>query len=351
MNFQIYFAASSNSAYPHQGSNILVNTVSNGSTDYLLKETKRLIRKIRPRHLLQDSGGASLYTAETKQKEILSDPTQPVYGKSKKKINMHPEIHIRSALALQPQTLVSLDFPLQQMKRKSDIENEFAKKLPINIEWAKETSKLWKKHCPHMNLLIPVQAQTMEHFELFMEEIAINDIKHTGISIPSRNIDPQLLVRYLIRLYELNVPWVHLLGSTRLSYMTVLAYFLKHKLFKLISMDSRTWKMSGTKGKYLNPDNLSEYKVSDHSEYISTQLSRKCSCPFCKDFSLDLDKKRMSQILCFHNSWVTVNLAKDLYRNATSLDRLKKYVMKKGTPNQKVEKTIDALRLVDNFLN
>jgi SRSO17 transposase len=100
--------------------------------------------------------------------------------------------------------------------------------------------------------------------------------------------------------------------------------------------------MSGTKGKYLNADNLIEYKVSDHSQDISKQL--------CGNLSADSNKDRMSQILCSHNSLVTVQLTKELYRNATSLERLEKYALKKGTPGQKVEQAIDALRLGGNIL-
>jgi len=347
MALEIYFAAPSVTDCPHEGSKLLVNVLDYASTESRVNMTKKIIEKVKPTDLMLDCGGNSLHEAEAKSNEIWSDPK----GIAQERFNLSPENIIEYSLKIQPDTIFSLDFPLQKRKAKKEIQNEFNRKLQINIEWAQETSNLWKRHCSHMNLIIPVQAQTMENFEWFMEELAAKNVKFTGISIPSRNIDSDLLVRFLIRLHEMQIPWVHLLGSTRLSYMTILSYFSKHKLFKKISMDSRTWKVSGTKGKYLHPDNLNQFKFTDFSEYILARLSKKCSCPYCKKLSLDNSQYQLSRILCSHNCLVTENLAEKLYRNATSLDKLEKYVLRRGTVGQRVKQAIDALGMVGNVLN
>jgi len=351
MNLEIFHAAADARSYPFTNANLLINTVRNAGTNGDVRETKQLLEIATPRHVFLDCGGSSIYYAEKKGKEILCDPSRPVYKKSKTKLNLTPEHVIKAAIEFKPRTIVALDWPLQPKKTKAEQEKEFQRKLLINLAWAKETAKLWQKHCPDASFMIPIQAKTLDQFEEFME--GLSGLKFTGVSLPYRNVNPKLLVQFLIRLHQLKIPWVHILGTTSFAYLGIAAYFARQNLFKLVSLDSSSWKASGNSSSYMSPHNLLSCKINEHT-FIPEKLRNDCLCPFCRnktfqDISFDMFGSR-SLLLSCHNAWVTEQVARDLYRNARSLSQLKHYMMNKKSPNQKeVRRAIDALSLVENM--
>ena len=317
MNLKIFHAASDVRSNPFKNPNLLFNTVHNAGTPGKLRKTKQLIEIATPRNVMLDSGGNTIYTAEKEGKTILCDPTLPFFN-TKKKLNLLPEHVIKAALQLKAGTIVALDWPLQKKIPKAEKEQEFQKKLSINLAWAKETATLWQKHNPDANFLIPVQAETFDQFEEFMEELS--GLKFTGISLPNRNLNPEFLVHVLIRLWELKIPWVHILGTTSFSNLGIAAYFARQGFFELVSLDSSSWKVSANrKNAFMSPHNLLCCPINDHT-VIPDSVRNDCSCPFCRkktfqDISFDLRSFRSLFLGC-HNAWVTEQVAKDLYRNA-----------------------------------
>jgi queuine/archaeosine tRNA-ribosyltransferase len=352
MNLHIFHATAKVSDFPYRNLNLLMSTFENGATENDIKKTKDLLRRAKPQQVMLDSGGKSLYNAEKKNRKILSDPSLPVYKKSKKKINLTPEHVMRAALELKPDIIVSLDLPIQNKDSDKDTDTEFKYKLPVNLAYAEEMSKSWRLHCADAKFLVPVQAKTVDQLEIFLEGLMSKGVKYTGLSIPFNNVNPATLVQFMMKFHEMRVPWVHILGTTSMIYLGIAAYFARQKMFKMVTMDSSTWKSCGRNGSYLKPQNLLQCKT-DKSTFIPEELRNGCLCPFCKnidlaDSSLKIAKERW---VYAHNTWVTEWLARKLYTKAGRLDSLVGYMMHHRSPNQKVEQAIDALNLVGNYLN
>ena len=255
MNLEIFHAATDVRSYPFKNANLLFNTVHNAETPGDVKNTKQFMDISAPKHVLLDSGGSSIYDAEKKGKTILSDPNVPVYKRSKEKLNLTPEHVIKAAIEVKPGTIVALDCPLQPKKTRTEAEKEFQRKLLVNLALAEKTEKLWAKYCPDASFLIPIQAKTIDQFEEFME--GISGIQFTGVSLPYRNLNPDLLVQFLIRLWQLKIPWVHILGTTSFPYLGIAAYFARQGFFELVSTDSSSWKANAIKASgFMSPHNL-----------------------------------------------------------------------------------------------
>jgi len=253
---------------------------------------------------------------------------------------------------LNPGTIISLDWPLQKRNTKEAEEEECQRKLPINLRWAKETATLWQKHCPDMNLLIPIQARTPEQFEKFME--GLSGLKFSGVSIPYRNMRPDFLVAVLVRLNQLRIPWVHLLGTTAFGYLGIAAFFARQGFFELISADSSSWKAAGMSSAYMSPHNLLSCQLKD-GMIIPEGIRNDCRCPFCRnmsfeDIAFEPYGTRSLFLLC-HNAWVTQQVATELFRNSRSLSQLSLYMKSKKSSNQKeVDRAIAALGPVEDVI-
>jgi len=344
MSFEIFHAAVSQRNYPEKNINILLNAVENGATDSGVSATRNLLQMIKPRSTILDSGGSTIHAAEKAGKVILSDPDLSVYKSDETKLNLTPEHVIRAAVALKPTAMVSLDWPLQ--KRNGERDDEFRKKLPVNLDWAKETARLRQKYVPEIRLLIPVQARDLDQFEEFME--GLSGLAFTGVSLPHRNLTPELLIQYLVRLWQLRVPWVHILGTTCFAYLGIAAYFARQEFFKMVTMDSTTWFVNGNRASsFMSPHNLLRCNINEDT-WIPESLRNDCSCPFCRNVSFqDMAFARYSSrsvFLCCHNAWVTEMVARQLYKNAKTLEQLTTYMMnKKAMNDMKVRKAMDAL--------
>jgi len=330
MSLEIFHAAARLGTYPFKNLNLLLNVLGNAATYSKIRKTKQLFEIARQKHVMLDSGGSTIFNAEKKGKEIISNPALPAYDK-KEQINLTPGHVIRAAVALQPDTIVALDWPLQNAS-----DEEFRKKLIINLDWAKETVRLRQEHMPDANLLMPVQARNSNQFEEFME--GLSGLSFTGICLPSRNLTHELLVRFLVRLWQLGIPWVHILGTVSFSNMGIAAYFARQELFQLVSMDSRGWMTSGSKNKFLSPANLLACYINEKT-WIPESLRNDCPCPFCRnvsfqDMSFDIYHSR-SALLCGHNAWVTELVAGELFKNARTFDQLNHFMMQRKSHNER----------------
>ena len=348
MNLQIYHAAVDFRSYPFKNLNILINPVDHAATKESIQKTKKLLDVTRANNVILDSGGNSLFGAEANGKEVLSNSSLPI--KSNGKLNLSPYHVVDAARELEPDVVIALDWPLKKTNSREEQEKEFRKKIPINLEWAKETVKLRNEICPEINLLIPIQAKTLEQLEEFME--GLSGLKFTGVSLPYRNLNPKLLVLFLTRLYQLRIPYVHILGTTCFSYTGIAAYFARNGLIQRISLDSTSWKTNANKGSgYMSPHNLLTCNIDENTR-IPNSLRNDCKCPFCKKKTFqeiaDEEYSNRTLFLSCHNAWVTEQVAKDLYKNAKSLKQLDHYLLhKKSAGDPKVKQAIDALYLAE----
>lgn len=349
MNLHIFHAAVDLRSYPYKGMNVLINPVDSMRNNHSRRVTEDLIRIAKPQNLMLDSGGNSIFNEEKGGRQVLSDPAGPV--KVQGQLNLTPDHVLRAAEEFKPNIIIALDSPLQPMKTSADKRKEFKRKLKINISWAKEIIMSKNNICPDAHILIPIQAKTIEQFEEFLENLS--GLRFTGVSIPSRNLSPALLVYFLSRLNQLGVPWVHILGTTCFSYLAVASYFARQGYFEIVSMDSCTWKSAANLGKkYMHPENLSGHRI-DSNTIIPDGLKNNCRCPFCRNLSFEdivLDTySNRSLYLCCHNAWVTEDVARELHKNSKSLYHLAHFLKHRKNPqDHKIKKVKDALYCFEN---
>jgi tRNA-guanine family transglycosylase len=341
-NFHVFHAGVNFRSYPFKEINILSNPIENASDD-LLENTKRMIKTIKATNVILDSGGNTIFNREQKGKETTCDKAMPIIS-DKGKINLTPHHVIEIARKLKPTAVVALDNPLQKKKNVLEKEMEFKKKLEINIAWAKETVKMGEKDCPEVSVLVPIQASSFEQMETFLE--ALSGLKISGVSLPIRNMGPRALVLFLTRLQQLQISWVHVLGTTCFTNMAIAAFFARQGLFEVVSMDAMTWKESAKFSGYLSPHNLCSHKINNET-VIEASIENDCNCRYCKNVSFESIKEALYQermlALCCHNSWVTESVAGELYRNAGTLDQLANFMNHKSPKERKSPEAIDAI--------
>ena len=335
-------------SYPFKEINILLNPVEDGANNNLIEKSKQLLKTTKSTNVILDSGGNTIFNRERSDKRTKCDQTNPI--KCGEEINLTPFHVVDIARQLQPTAVVSLDSPLQHRKSQLESEKEFKKKLKINIEWAKETIELANKFCPDVSILIPIQARTLEQLEIFMEELQNHPF--TGVSIPYRNMKPSQLVLFLIRIHQFGIPWVHILGTTCFSYLAIAAYFTRHGLFDIVSVDSMTWKQSSKYSGFLSPHDLCSHQIDDET-IIPETAQKDCNCPFCRNITFDKMKHSVysdrNLFLCSHNAMVTEQVAEQLYKNSGSIDQLEHYTMHKRSGDWKVSQAIEALYVADQL--
>ena len=103
---------------------------------------------------------------------------------------------------------------------------------------------------------------------------------------------------------------------------------------------------------YTSPHDLSRVKFTEHM-VIPEETQLDCVCPFCRGRSFsyfrDLPYQDRAMLFRCHNYWVTERTAADLYRNAKSVNLLRKYLVNRTTRLNEVEELCLALSLVDDF--
>lgn len=270
---------------------------------------------------------------------------------SNNRINISPAHVVETACRLEPLTMTSLDFPVLKIKDQAEREIEFLRKLGFNVKWAIETAALREKHCPQILLLIPVQCYTLEQFALF--HTSIQHTSYDGLSMPLRNLKPPEVALFLLRFYQLGIQRVHLLGSSGFFTLAVAAFFARH-FFQWVGTDSTTWRVAAQYSTYLNPNDLSPENIGS-GVLIDEGLPIICSCPFCENttftFIKNLPYTEKTALLRSHNFWVIEKAVEDLYKNATDLLTLERFLKKRSNRTKDIMDLIRCLSLVDLFKN
>ncbi len=310
--------------------------------------TKRMFAYAETEHGFLDSGGFQLHEAEKENKAMTFDSKSPLIN-SHSYINVSPAHVVETACRLEPRTMTSLDFPILKLRDQTEREREFLRKLGFNLAWAVETAALREKHCPQILLLIPVQCYTLGQFGLF--HTLIQHVSYDGLSMPLRNLKPQEVALFLLRFHQLGIQKGHLLGSSSFFTLAVAAFFARH-FFQWVGTDATTWRVAAQHGGYLNPNDLSVEYIGNNV-LIDETLPMICSCPFCEDttftFIKNLPYTEKTALLRSHNFWVIEKAVEDLYKNATDLLTLERFLKKRSPRKKDIEDLIRCLSLIDLF--
>ena len=294
-------------------------------------------------HVMLDSSGFSILTADESNKHITFDQNRPL-SLSKTGINIAPLHVVQAACELQPDMMVSLDYPIRRLRTEQEQCMEFKRKLPYNIQWAIETSTLRDKHCPNIPLFLAVQAYSLEDFREF--ERNIRGLNFDGLSMPIRNLGLQEIALFLFEFYKSGANRVHLLGTSSFLTIGLAAYFSNH-YFSWVSFDSRSWRLAAEHSEYMNPLNLRRESLRLENIQDKEHLRRYCPCPVCRKHSLKSIKgypfAKRTSLLREHNVFATQKVADDLVQNAATLVTLEKF-LKSRTSIKVVDELIDALR-------
>lgn len=300
---------------------LLISTGSDCVTPKKIQETKEMLRIAKPKHLMNDSGGYQIYLAEKNGKAMTFNPERPLMI-TKKCFNLAPRHVIEKAIEVKADSMVALDYPIRKLKDPKAQRKEFQKKLPQNVAWAIETAELRKKHCPHINLFIPVQAYNLKQFEEFYEKI--EGIDFDGFSLPVRNMSMKDIAMFLLKMHEWGVKKVHILGSSSLPVISVCAY-MSERFFDWVSFDATTWRISAQYGRFIQPNDLSHKSLNKAGSY---DPEFECPCQSCNDRSLGqiaaLERKERMKILVTHNYLATQNLCKEFGEARVDAQYLKK---------------------------
>jgi tRNA-guanine family transglycosylase len=346
-NLLLFCAGVERSDYP-PGVNLLLNLIDNAATDHSIGMSSQLIEATGAGTAILDSGGNAIFNRERAGRTVLCDPDLPLRHKGL--LNLTPRHLIAAAKKLKPTAVIALDNPLQKKRSKTAAMREFRKKLRINIQWAFETAELREKHCPDIKLLVPIQARSLQHFEIFIEKL--EGLRFDGISMPNRNINTGRLIVFLIRLYQLRIEWVHVLGTLSFTNLAIAAYFARNNYFELVSLDSMTAKRAALNGKYLSPHDLSKHFINHQTE-IPSWLKMDCACPFCRNRSFayikHLPYPDRHLFLNSHNFAVIEKVSRELFENAGSIGQLAVYMKTKSPKNTKTDELISSLYLAEQF--
>ena len=304
---------------------LLISTASDCKNPKSIQRTKDMIGAAKPKHLMIDSGGFQIFMAEKQEVPMTFDPEQPLKV-TKKSLNLAPGHVIEKAIEMNADSMIALDFPIRKLKDPIAREREFRKKLPYNVRWAIETAELRKKHCPCIRLFIPVQAYNIPQFEEFYEKI--KGIDFDGFSLPVRNMSMEDIAMFLLKMHELGITKVHILGSSSLPTITVCAY-MTQRFFDWVSFDATTWRKYAQYGTFMQAGDLSSKRLNKIKS-CDAQIS--CQCKSCKGRTLGqiaaLERKESTKILVTHNFIAIQNLTKEFGEAIFDLQYLEKRLSK-----------------------
>lgn len=322
---------------------VLFSTMNEGRNELKISATNELIKVLRPKHVMIDSGGYQIYSAEQKKIPMTFDPKSPLKN-SRRYFNLAPEHVVNSAIKMKADSMVALDFPIRKIRNQDDQEIEFKRKLPQNVSWALKTARLRKKFCPNIELFIPVQAYNLKQFEIFYKKI--KKVDFDGFSLPVRNMSILDIATFLLKMYEWGIRKVHILGSSSLSVISLCAYM--SRFFDWISFDSTTWRISAYHGIFLLPHDLSIQRLTKEWSYDHSYC---CQCNSCQGRTLAhlavLDRKERKKVLMAHNYIVIQNLTDRLGKANFDSKYLRKILS--GSKRSDVEKIIRNISAVENL--
>jgi queuine/archaeosine tRNA-ribosyltransferase len=237
------------------------------------------------------------------------------------------------------------------MKNKS--EHEFQRKIELNIRFATESYK-WKiKLVPHVEFFLPIQCNTIEQMEYFLNEV--RDVKFDGIALPLRNMSCEDLAIFLVYLYQCGVKKVHILGCAKPAIIAICAWS-SHNLFQWVSLDSTSWRTKADHGEYYNPIDLTGIVVKPES--VIENNGCYCDCKFCEGRDLKeiqkMQTKKKIKLIYNHNYLAIENMVNKFYEKGEKiidLDKELKGRFIKPRRSMEMKNVINIISMMELYKN
>lgn len=312
-------------------------------------DTQHLIDEAKPRILFQDSGGFQLHETLAAGGSVTFDPHKGVDNNGI--LNLTPQHLIAAAKIFNPHIMISLDNPIPEIKNAThaDKQIKFLEYHGYNLRWAKESSRLRGKHCPEIELFVPVQCYTLQQLNYFLEDFG--DTLCDGFSIPQRNHEPAEIAVFMLRLYHSGCRKVHILGTFKLRVIALAAYFARN-YFDFVSLDCTLWRSDAELSKYYWPLDLRPVRLKD--EYsIDEKVEIPCQCPWCEEKTFTKIKNmpytEQTGLLRRHNYWIIEQAMREFYNHAETALSLKTFLSEHSDRKKEIKEIFNFLNMLEQL--
>jgi queuine/archaeosine tRNA-ribosyltransferase len=328
---------------------ILVNAPLIKSRASALPYVKKMIKSAGVNQVMMDSGGFQILRMLEKNGQISFDPSRPFIFK-KMEINIAPIHVVEAAKDLKPDIMVGLDYPVikpRKHEKQEKQKEEFLAKREINLRWMIEMAELREKHCPEIELYLPIQCYNLSQFSYF--ERTLNKLKYDGLSLPTRNMTAEGISEFLLRFYKIGVRKAHLLGISSLQGIALAAYCARN-LFERCSLDAATWIINVQHHEYVIPGSLLCVSVG-RTRVVDNKERLICRCPRCRGKTygdiISLNDKDRRRLLLFHNHYEIKRIGKELFNHATSPRSFETYLRRcAGNRTKDIDSIMRAISMI-----
>jgi len=314
-----------------------------------VNNTREVIKETGAKQVMMDSGGYTIFNTYQKNGNIKIDGSRVLISGRRESMVISTEKIVESALKIQPHIVIGLDHPIIKTKDPIMQEEEYRRKKAINLLWMKEISELRSIHCPHIELYLPIQCYNLDQFDDLAGELT--NLKFDGLALPTRNMNPIQIARFLYRINEIGIRKVHLLGTSCFSNLAMATYFARN-VFERCSIDSSTWRNAATYHDYIHPVNLLNVSIGRKSTE-SKHDKLPCRCKLCRGNTygqvMDLSVSERRRYLKQHNYHAVKKAGEDFFRHALAPDAFEWFLRNRAPQREKdIDMIMQAIRIADS---
>lgn len=288
------------------------------------------------------------------------------YGRSKTYLKHEPDgskpIRVGSTLHLSPEHLAQavrqltkvdilmvLDDPVAPSNNSDERDRNFRAKLQRNVAWAQQTIELRDRLFPHVQIFLPIQCQTLKHFDVLWGKVESLGID--GLSLPQRCFrKAEDLIPFLGKFHDIGVNGFHFLGSSRLEIVALLCFLGRRNIFDHIGFDSTSWLQAAIRGKLILPYSLTELKMRS-AEFAEAAKALTRQHKIYSEYGIGKIQKMASedQRRCLRtlNYWAINTTKREIYKHAQSAESICKFLTSKSVEAATVNKIFRLLKMAE----
>lgn len=233
----------------------------------------------------------------------------------------------------------------------------FSKRLNNSYTWAKLMFAERTRKCPHTEFIIPLHFRTKTQLDTYFKKMS--PLEPEGYAIPAfkkRSLNDIIKISYTLSfLHHKNVKKVHLLGTSNIALIAIMAAALSLKMFEMISFDSRTWNNATNKFRkdkssenedyfYINPLTLGKQNIVPGETKIIHFLPPRLKGLI--EFDQNDDFRSAKEKIYFYNAFATRRYAKRLVEKADSIPALLDYLPEAGFDKSKIKKASAGIQIL-----
>ena len=331
---------------------VLINVPHVTKYSTSIDNTKALIKKTGAQYVMLDSGGYTVFNTYRKDGSITLSGSKLMISRKGKQIIVSCQNVVDVASKIQPDIVIGLDYPVMTTRNPVIQMEEFDRKKELNLQWMKEMSELCQIYCPHIELYLPIQCYDLDQFAYFEDDLM--RLKYDGMALPIRNMNPMEISRFLIRINELGIRKVHLLGTSSFSNIALATYFARN-VFERCSIDSTTWSIGVQYHQYIHPYLLTKILVGRTSTAEGSERLP-CKCRWCKgktygDITNLVDRERREH-LKHHNYLAFKNAGEEFSKHARDPHAFESFLRKHAPKrNKDINCIMRAIRMADSRIS